>query len=77
MSNLTIVMPAYNEQDSLAKILPLWIEECQLNDWCLFVVNDGSTDNTRAVLDDFSKSKCLTILTHKVNKGYGGALKQG
>lgn len=77
MSNLTIVMPAYNEEESLQKILPQWIENCQLNGWELIVVDDGSTDNTKSVLDTFKGTKCLSVYTHKVNKGYGGALKTG
>lgn len=77
MAKLTVVMPAYNEQDSLREILPVWIEACQKNDWDLLVINDGSTDNTNAILDSFANAKCLSVINHKVNKGYGGALKTG
>jgi glycosyltransferase involved in cell wall biosynthesis len=77
MANLTIVMPAYNEQDSLERILPEWIEECQKNDWDLLIVNDGSSDNTQSILDGYKKTKSLRTLSHKVNRGYGAALKTG
>lgn len=77
MANLTIVMPAYNEQDSLERILPEWIEECQKNDWDLLIVNDGSSDNTQSILDGYKQTKSLRTLSHKVNRGYGAALKTG
>lgn len=77
MSNLTVIMPAFNEQDSLKLILPDWIDGCLKNDWQLIIVNDGSDDDTHLVLESYKGSQCLSIYTHKVNKGYGGALKTG
>jgi glycosyltransferase involved in cell wall biosynthesis len=77
MSNLTIVMPAYNEEESLQKILPQWVESCQSNGWELIIVNDGSTDKTRSLLDTFAKFPFFSVFNHKVNRGYGGALKTG
>ena len=44
--DLTIVIPAYNEEQSLKEYLPLIINECKNNNWKLILVNDGSKDNT-------------------------------
>ena len=75
---LTILVPAYNEEASLARTLTEMIAWCEANDSFLIVVNDASTDRTAEILADFSaKSDRLSVITHKVNRGYGGALKSG
>jgi len=75
--SLTIVIPAYNEEQSLREYLPLLIEECKQYNWKLIIVNDGSKDNTLSVLEQYRSSEVLRIINHKLNKGYGGALKSG
>jgi glycosyltransferase involved in cell wall biosynthesis len=45
--------------------------------WQVIVVNDGSKDGTRELLSQFATTENLTILHHKVNKGYGRAIKTG
>lgn len=75
MSNLTIIIPAYNEESSLAQLLPKVISFCDEKSFKLIVVNDGSKDETQKVLEKFSSHSCLTIIRNKLNKGYGGAIK--
>jgi glycosyltransferase involved in cell wall biosynthesis len=77
-NTLTIIIPAYNEENSLRSFLPDVIDFCRLNKFKLIIVNDGSKDNTKNILDGFSDSEgLLKIIHHKVNKGYGGAIKSG
>ncbi|MBD3306962.1 glycosyltransferase, partial [candidate division KSB3 bacterium] len=76
-SQVTIVIPAYNEEAALTSELPKLIAFCHQHHWQLVVVNDGSTDNTRHVLEQYEDESCLTVAHHKVNRGYGGALKTG
>lgn len=76
-SYLTIVIPAYNEEQSLQEFLPLLLVECINNNWKLIVVNDGSTDNTLSVLKQKEIPGVFSVIQHKLNKGYGGALKSG
>jgi glycosyltransferase involved in cell wall biosynthesis len=76
-SLLTIVIPAYNEAESLPQVLDHVIAFCDARNWKLILVNDGSKDNTKEVLSKFSNSKILTVINHKLNKGYGGAIKSG
>jgi glycosyltransferase involved in cell wall biosynthesis len=40
-------------------------------------VNDGSCDHSRQILDQLSDSPEVRVVHHKVNRGYGGALKTG
>lgn len=75
--DLSIVMPAYNEAVSLSAILPGILEFCQAHDIELIVVNDGSRDNTAQVLEAHRAHPRLQIASHKVNRGYGGAIKSG
>jgi glycosyltransferase involved in cell wall biosynthesis len=77
MSELTIVIPAYNEAESLGRLLPEVIRFCQRNNYELIVVNDGSGDDSAEVLKEFEASPGFSVVTHKVNRGYGGAVKSG
>ena len=53
---LSIVMPAYNEQARLPESIPKALEfltQCSFS-WELRVVDDGSEDNTCAVVEGFA-----------------------
>jgi glycosyltransferase involved in cell wall biosynthesis len=76
-TSLTVVIPAYNEAESLPKLLPSLLEYCKPRGWKVIVVNDGSRDRTREVLLDYKDVPNFKALHHKVNRGYGGALKTG
>jgi glycosyltransferase involved in cell wall biosynthesis len=77
IGQLTVVMPAYNEADSLPDLLPPTLAYCAERDWRIVLVDDGSTDLTRQVLEKFRNEPGLTVIHHKLNRGYGGALKSG
>ncbi len=74
---LTLVVPAYNEAENLPTVLPEMLEFCRQRQWQLVLVDDGSTDDTSSVLGNFEGIPDLLILRHKVNQGYGAALKTG
>jgi glycosyltransferase involved in cell wall biosynthesis len=79
--DLTIVLPAFNEEESLPEAL----EQCgQLMDQMpeldieVVVVDDGSTDGSAAMLKESSLTKpWLRVIHHPVNTGYGAAIKTG
>lgn len=77
LSDLTIIIPAYNEQDSLPLIIEDWFSYCENDGVKLIIVDDGSSDQTGAFLDALPTKNFLTVLHHKVNKGYGAAIKTG
>jgi glycosyltransferase involved in cell wall biosynthesis len=74
LTDLTVIVPAYNEEGSLPTFLDGLCEYCLKNAYKLIIVNDGSSDTTGEILD---KAQCdvLTVIHHKVNRGYGGAIK--
>ena len=74
---LTIVIPVYNEAESLSQFLPALITACKTNHWRIIFVNDGSEDGSDLILLDIESDPLVQVLHHKVNKGYGGALKTG
>jgi glycosyltransferase involved in cell wall biosynthesis len=77
-SQLTIIIPAYNEAASLPQLLHELLPFAQLKNFKVIIVNDGSTDDTRAVLErNTTLAENISIINHKVNRGYGGALKSG
>ena len=76
-SVLSVVVPIFNEAASLPGVLEELVPYCRNHKWKLILVDDGSTDNTPAILKDYEEYPDLNIIHHKVNRGYGGALKTG
>lgn len=75
--DLTIVIPVYNEAESLPHFLPTLIKVCKINNWRVIFVNDGSEDGSNRILSGIESNPVVEVLRHKVNRGYGGALKTG
>ncbi len=76
-ADLTIVIPAYNEEQSLIVLMPELLSFCTQNNLKLIIVNDGSEDGTLDVLKKFAGTLGFTYYSHKLNRGYGGAIKTG
>jgi glycosyltransferase involved in cell wall biosynthesis len=73
---LSVVIPAYNEVNTVETLLrrvravPLKLE--------VIVVDDGSTDGTRDLLQSLEEEGFIdTLVLHEVNKGKGAALQTG
>ena len=76
MDNLSIVVPCYNEQDTISKV----IEDCvnAFPDAEIIIVNDKSTDHTPILLRFLQRNiKGLKVLTNKQNKGHAYSLLRG
>jgi len=76
-SLVTIVVPAFNENESLWANLPEWLRICNERDWSLIVVDDGSQDGTAEALKAFAGNARFSAYRHRANRGYGNALKTG
>lgn len=72
--------PCYNDAKSIGRL----VLDAQktlttlVDDWEIIVVNDGSTDESHAVLEKLSQSiPRLKVISHQRNRGYGAALRSG
>ena len=80
MSVLSVVIPAYNEQEGIAAIIERVLAirpkltEVGMDDLELIVVDDGSQDNTADIAAQYPG---VRLIRHTVNQGYGAALKTG
>ena len=74
---LSVIIPSYNEAENLKIILPLLISFCRQHNWEIIIVNDGSKDNSKEILNSYIGEDNFTVIHHKLNKGYGGAIKTG
>ena len=75
--SLSIIVPAYNEAANLDEVIPRLLSLSEQHRWRIIVVDDGSVDGTRSTLDAYKHNDHLKIHRHKVNKGYGAAIKTG
>jgi len=73
---LTIVIPCYNEEENIPKVVPAIQQHCAENNFRCIIVNDGSKDNSLTELNKFS-SEQIEICNHSKNRGYGAAIKTG
>ncbi len=77
-NTLTIIVPAYNEEESIKTVLPEVIDFASQNKFSVILVNDGSKDGTGKVSEAIASGHSFVkVVNHKVNKGYGGAIKSG
>src|ERR1041385_9251189 len=77
---LSMFFPAYNDGGTIASlvILAVQVAGALTPDFEVIVVNDGSTDSTRAILDELAtKYKNVRVVHHPRNRGYGAALRTG
>jgi len=77
-NKLSIVIPCYNEKNTIEKLLDLVLksDSCGLSKEVI-VVDDGSNDGTRDILEKYKNRQNFKIIFHKKNKGKGGSLKTG
>ena len=73
MVELSIVIPAYNEEDNIGQVLPrIPATVCGL-ETAVLVVDDGSRDRT----GDIARSFGAAVARHVTNLGGGAALRTG
>src|SRR6202034_815627 len=70
---LSILMPAYNEERTVAWVIDEILRADYPCDFELIIVDDGSTDRTPALLANMGDPR-MQILRHPVNRGKGAAL---
>jgi glycosyltransferase involved in cell wall biosynthesis len=74
---LTIVVPVFNEEATVGAVIERLMALEFPVDREVLVVNDGSTDGTRAVLDALPPDASLRVVHAPVNGGKGRAIRTG
>lgn len=77
MKTLSILIPVFNEEATLITLLDMVHNADSLSlEKELIIVDDGSTDNTRAILSELDTAKYnAKIYYHEKNQGKGAALR--
>lgn len=72
---VSVIIPAYNEKDTIEEILRR-VEATGLVGE-MVVVDDGSTDGTREILQRMNGHGSLRVILHERNQGKGAAVRTG
>ena len=77
---ISIVIPVFNEEERIGKTLGkiiLYFDSCRYP-YEVIVVNDGSTDRTSGIIEEFSERyKQVQIIKSKTNHGKGLSVRKG
>lgn len=80
IKEISVFFPAYNEEKNIEKtvLLANKVLERVAEEYEIIVVDDGSKDKTKEIVKKLSdENDKIRLVEHKINRGYGGALKTG
>jgi len=63
---ISVIIPAYNEEDAIGRVLDGLLPMADTNGWEVIVVDDGSTDATAKVVQQSG----VKVITHPYNRGF-------
>ncbi|MBS0657424.1 MAG: glycosyltransferase family 2 protein [Verrucomicrobia bacterium] len=73
---LSVVIPCYNERNTLLKLIQA-VRASPWRDLEIVLVDDGSTDGTRELIEREVRPLVDQVLLHERNQGKGAALRTG
>lgn len=76
MPKFSIIVPAYKAEATLKRCVESVISQ-SYNDWELILVDDGSTDTTPSICDEYASKDNRIIALHKENGGVSSARNFG
>jgi glycosyltransferase involved in cell wall biosynthesis/carbonic anhydrase/acetyltransferase-like protein (isoleucine patch superfamily)/ubiquinone/menaquinone biosynthesis C-methylase UbiE len=74
--SISFIIPAYNSQASLRKCLDSILRQ-PYDEYEIIVVNDGSTDDTRPIIEEYQRLDTRIKALHQDNSGQGAARANG
>ncbi|MCR5432068.1 MAG: glycosyltransferase family 2 protein [Lachnospiraceae bacterium] len=79
MEKLYAIIPAYNEQDNIRKVIRDWYDVIAATgpESRLVVIDDGSRDDTFKIMQEEAADKPALIALHKDNSGHGATILFG
>ena len=75
MNKLSIIVPCYNEEKTILSVIEE-IEQSKVSEKEIIVVDDGSNDNTKNLLQNIKKED-IRVFFHDRNYGKGKAIRTG
>lgn len=74
--DVSIIIPAYNAEKTIIKCVDSILKQVGNIDYKICIINDGSTDNTKNVLQRYKGNVRVEIIEQD-NKGHAGARNKG
>ena len=73
---LSIIIPVYNNHNTLGRCIKSVLAQ-NINDCEIIIVDDGSTDNSGLLADEWAKKDKRITVIHKSNGGLSDARNRG
>ena len=77
MKQLAIIIPVYNEEENIEKVINDWRKILEKKKFDIIVINDGSKDKTKLILDKIKKKSSNIKVINKLNGGHGESIYLG
>jgi len=74
-ANLSVIVPTFNEVRTIGAIVDRVLASPVVSE--VVIVDDGSTDGTRSVLETLGKRQRVKVVWHDRNRGKGAAIRTG
>lgn len=75
-AKVSILVPTYNVEQYLVECMESIVNQT-LKEIEIICINDGSTDGSLAILEDYAKKDDRVIIINKKNTGYGNSMNLG
>ena len=75
-NKVSVILPIYNQEPYLRNSIPAVLNQSYEN-LEVICVNDGSTDNSKAIIDDFAKADPRVKVINRHNGGLSAAIITG
>ena len=76
MSKVSVIVPVYNGEDKLKRCVESILNQ-DYEDLELILINDGSKDNSRAIIDEYAEKDSRIKKLHKENGGVSSTRNAG
>lgn len=77
MYKISVLVPVYNTEKTLSKCLDSILKQTIINDIEIVIVNDGSTDNSQAIIDNYVDKYKNIVKYKQINQGLGATRNKG
>ena len=73
--NISVIIPVYNEVRTIQEIVRRVMDVGLVSE--ILIIDDGSTDGTRDLLEEISADSSIRVILHERNQGKGMAVRTG